>query len=341
MAHHIPYVATATVANLRDLEDKVTTRDGRSTARATSTSTCRARSAGARRPRTRIKVARWRSSRASSRCSRREHGEITGAHHDSRRKVPVDRIPQAAEALRAPLRQAAGHAHASRAIQAIADRNIAQFGCSTADAPWKSPSPSRSTRVEPRQQDRLVAHQPPGLRRPAAAVQSRLPGRRGHPGLALSRRSRRLRRGVAALVDEQSAARDHGARLLPPVRGRLQPRRSSTRRSASTRSSASSATRRCKRGWAIRDRCAERAASGCSSSARDRRGLSAAYHLRARGPRRHDRRGRPARRRHDALRHPEVPAAARRARCARCAHPRRSASTLEFNRKVANILRRR
>ena len=53
MAHHIPFVATA------------------SGARATSTSTCRARSAGARPPRTRSRSRAWRSSPASSRSSRR------------------------------------------------------------------------------------------------------------------------------------------------------------------------------------------------------------------------------------------------------------------------------
>ena len=51
-------------------------------------------------------------------------------------------------------------------------------------------------------------------------------------------------------------------------------------------------------------------------------GLSAAYHLRRLGHARQDRRGGSARRRHDALRHPAVPAAARRARCRDSAHPR-------------------
>ena len=44
-------------------------------------------------------------------------------------------------------------------------------------------------------------------------------------------------------------------------------------------------------------------------------GLSAAYHLRAHGSRGGDSRGRPVRRRHDALRHSQIPSAARRARC--------------------------
>ena len=51
-------------------------------------------------------------------------------------------------------------------------------------------------------------------------------------------------------------------------------------------------------------------------------GLSAAYHLRRLGPRRQDRRGGSARGRHDALRHPEVPAPPRRPRCRDPAHPR-------------------
>ena len=51
-------------------------------------------------------------------------------------------------------------------------------------------------------------------------------------------------------------------------------------------------------------------------------GLSAAYHLRAARPRGHDLRSGAARGRHDALRHPEIPSAARRARRGGAAHPR-------------------
>ena len=51
-------------------------------------------------------------------------------------------------------------------------------------------------------------------------------------------------------------------------------------------------------------------------------GLSAAYHLAAARPHRGDPRGRPAGRRHDAVRHSEIPAAARCAGCRSQSHPR-------------------
>ena len=79
-------------------------------------------------------------------------------------------------------------------------------------------------RLEPRQQDRLLAHGAPGLRPPPAALQPRLPGGREHPAVALPRRVGRLRGGVARARQRQPAAGRHGPRLLPPLRDRLQPR---------------------------------------------------------------------------------------------------------------------
>ena len=64
--------------------------------------------------------------------------------------------------------------------------------------------------------------------------------------------------------------------------GRARPRAtaaSSTRRSASTPSSGSSATRRIKRGWTLPGRRRRRPASGCWSSAPGRPACRAAYHL--------------------------------------------------------------
>ena len=69
MAHEIPYVATATVADLRDLEYKATGR-WTSTGPATCTSWCRARSAGAARPPTRSRSPGSLSSRPCSPSSR-------------------------------------------------------------------------------------------------------------------------------------------------------------------------------------------------------------------------------------------------------------------------------
>ena len=80
-------------------------------------------------------------------------------------------------------------------------------------------------RLEPRQQDRQLAHRAAGLRRPPATLQPRLPRRREHPGLAL--RGRGGRRGLRARLAEdhggQPVPGGHGPGLLPPVRDRLQP----------------------------------------------------------------------------------------------------------------------
>ena len=65
-----------------------------------------------------------------------------------------------------------------------------------------------------------------------------------------------------------------------------------------------------------------RPASACSSSAPGPSGLSAAYHLTRRGHAVTIREAGPDGRRHDALRHPALPAAARRARRRDAAHPR-------------------
>ena len=158
---------------------------------------------------------------------------------------------QAAEALRPPVRQASPTTRAHRADpgdrrpQHRTIRPARRLG----DAPWtsRSPSPSTSARASPTRP--ALAHQPARLRRPAAAVQPRLPRRREHPGLAVPRRRRRLRGRLAGADRGQSAARrSWAASATTPARARATAA-SSTRRSASTRSSASSATRRCKRGW--------------------------------------------------------------------------------------------
>ena len=158
-----------------------------------------------------------------------------------------DGVSEAAEALCPPVRQSSRAGRIAR-IQQIADRNIAEFGLLDRDSEERlhgqavRDNPRR--RLEPRQQDGCVAHEPTVVRRSASALQPRLPCRREHPGLAVSRRVGGLRSRVAGADRGQSAARDHGSRLLSPVRGRMQSRARSTRRSGSIRSSASSATRR-------------------------------------------------------------------------------------------------
>ena len=141
------------------------------------------------------------------------------------------------------------------------------------------------SRFQPGQQDRLLADRAAGLRRPHAAVQSRLPRWREHPAVAVPRRGQVGRR----------ATRRRGGRSCRTTRcprswagsatGRARPRatgRRSTPPSASTRWSGSSATRPSARTGASRaprpDTGKRVLIVGAGPS-----GLSAAYHLRLLG----------------------------------------------------------
>ena len=68
------------------------------------------------------------------------------------------------------------------------------------------------------------------LRRPVAAVQRRLPGRREHPGVAGAHSGGSARTGLARARQGQPAAGDPRTGLLPPMRERLQPRQPGQRR---------------------------------------------------------------------------------------------------------------
>ena len=155
-----------------------------------------------------------------------------------------------------------------------------------------------------------IPHALPQLRLAAAALQSRLPRRREHPGLAGAGAGRRLPPGVGNADGGQSAAGDAWPGLLPPVRNRPATARNWTPRCRSTRSSASSATWRRREGWTMpvgaRDRQAH--PGGRRRPERPVGRLSP-------GPARpsgRDPRGRPAARRHAAFRHPGLSPAARR-----------------------------
>ena len=125
MAHHIPYVATASVANLRDLEAKVTRAMALRGARYVHIHVPCPLGWGSA-PADTIKLARLAVESGLYPLFEAEHGEITG-RTKIRRKVPVE------EYLRPQKRFA--HLFGSRLdvqrialIQAIAERNIRTFG---------------------------------------------------------------------------------------------------------------------------------------------------------------------------------------------------------------------
>jgi len=125
MAHHIPYVATASVANLRDLESKVTRAMAITGSRYIHIHVPCPLGWGSE-PADTIKIARAAVESGLFPLFEAEHGEIT-SRHKIRRRVSV------ADYLR-PQRRFAhlfgekGDPRTIAAIQAIADRNIALFG---------------------------------------------------------------------------------------------------------------------------------------------------------------------------------------------------------------------
>jgi pyruvate ferredoxin oxidoreductase beta subunit len=125
MAHHIPYVATASVANLRDLEDKVTRAMSIRGARYVHIHVPCPLGWGSA-PADTIKVARAAVEAGLFPLFEAENGEVTG-RTPIRRRVPVEEYlkPQKRFAhLFSPKRDEARLAQ----IQAIADRNISTFG---------------------------------------------------------------------------------------------------------------------------------------------------------------------------------------------------------------------
>jgi pyruvate ferredoxin oxidoreductase beta subunit len=125
MAHHIPYVATASVANLRDLEDKVTRAMSIRGARYVHIHVPCPLGWGSA-PADTIKVARAAVEAGLFPLFEAENGEITG-RTPIRRLVPVEDYlkPHKRFAhLFSPKRDEARLAQ----IQAIADRNISTFG---------------------------------------------------------------------------------------------------------------------------------------------------------------------------------------------------------------------
>ena len=342
MAHEIPYVATATVAELRDLEYKVERAMEFRGARYLHVFVPCPLGWGSASHDT-IRIARLVKETGLFPVFEAEHGEVVGVSK-IRRQVPVEeylrlqrryahlfgdpprtdvieRDPGARRPQHPALRAApADDGTAARPAGELGDPDL------LADTTTRAVSDG-SHREEPpfaitldvgsslANKTGQLAHRARRVRRPPAALQPRLPGRREHPAVAL--RGRGGRRGLRARLAEdhggQPVPGDHGAGLLPPVRDRLQPRPARRGGRASTRSSASSATRRSSGAGRSRPP-AEPTGKRVLVVGAGPSGLSAAYHLTPPRPRGDDPRRRPDGRRHDALRHPQVPAAARRAR---------------------------
>ena len=125
MAHHIPYVATASVANLRDLEAKVTRAMEFHGARYVHVHVPCPLGWGSEASDT-IKIARLAVETGLFPLFEAENGELTGST-PIRHRVPVEeylKLQKRFAHLFGPL----PNLELLAAIQAIADRNIARFG---------------------------------------------------------------------------------------------------------------------------------------------------------------------------------------------------------------------
>ena len=125
MAHGIPYVATASVANLRDLERKVTFAMGIDGARYIHIHVPCPLGWGSL-PADTIRIARFAVESGLFPLFEAEHGEITG-RTKIRRKVPVDDYLQLQKRFAHLFGDPPERARLAL-IQAIADRNIERFG---------------------------------------------------------------------------------------------------------------------------------------------------------------------------------------------------------------------
>lgn len=125
IAHQIPYVATASVANLRDLEVKVMRAMSIAGARYIHIHVPCPLGWGAQ-PADTIRIARLAVESGLFPLIEAEQGEITGRYH-LRKRVPVEEYLKLQRRF-AHLFGAKGDAQTIASIQAIADRNVRLFG---------------------------------------------------------------------------------------------------------------------------------------------------------------------------------------------------------------------
>ena len=231
MAHEIPYVATATVADLHDLEAKVE----RAMALPRRPLPPRPRALPARlglATGDTIRIARLAEETGLFPVFEADDGEVTGVS-PIRRQVPVEDYLRLQTPLRAPVRRRHGAEVIAR-IQALADRNISASGCCRArtedrshDQPRQRTSRSRSRSTSARAAPTRPAPGGPSGRststgsRPAAT-----PARpaRTCSGWLYHAEAGDYEGAWRQIWPGQPAPRGDGPRLLPPVRDRLQPR---------------------------------------------------------------------------------------------------------------------
>jgi len=131
MAHQIPYVATASVANLRDLEIKVMRAMGIGGSRYIHIHVPCPLGWGSA-PADTIRIARLAVESGLFPLFEAEDGEITG-RYQLRRRVPVEEYLKPQRRF-AHLFGKAPDVHTIAAIQAIADRNVRRFGLALGSA---------------------------------------------------------------------------------------------------------------------------------------------------------------------------------------------------------------
>ncbi len=220
MAHGVRYVATATVADLRDLEAKVDRAMEIRGARYLHVLVPCPLGWGSPAALT-VRLARLATQTGLFPVFEAREGEVTGGHEDPPPRAGGG-VPAPAEALRAPLHaplgpDGAGPHPGDRRPQHPPLRPAVQGG-RVMDKPFAitlNPGSSLANHTGSWRTER------PEYVRTCPPATARLPGRRGHPGLALPRRERRLRGRLAADRPRQPVPRRHGARLLPPLRDRL------------------------------------------------------------------------------------------------------------------------
>ena len=167
MAHEIPYVATATVAELRDLEAKVERAMELRGARYLHVLVpCPLGWGSAVAPT--VRLARLAKETGIFPVFEARDGEVTGVSQ-IRRQVAGRGLPAAAAALRPPVRRPVRARRRSRASRPAPTATSRRFGLlaatEEADLMDKPFAITLDVGSSPRQQDRLVAHRAPGLRR--------------------------------------------------------------------------------------------------------------------------------------------------------------------------------